>query len=151
MANAFMLYLRRKNEAIPVSDLYDLRLVIEPEIASTAAQRVTDEEIKKLEKIIETMKEKMSDLEELNKVDCSLHLEIAKTTKNVFFITIMEELIIPIRQSLDMMRSVDIARMYREHCQVIECIKRRDPANTKNAMSKSLEYSRELFPEHMRL
>ena len=122
IADAFMLYLRRQNKAIPVSDLYNVRLVIEPEIVSMAAQKVTDEEIRNLESIIEMFKENINDLEELNKIDCRLHLEIAKITKNVFFITIIEELIIPIRQSLDTMRSADIDRIYKEHCQVIEYI-----------------------------
>jgi GntR family transcriptional repressor for pyruvate dehydrogenase complex len=151
IANAFMLYLRRQAKEMPVSDLFDVRLIIEPEIASAAARKVTDEEIKNLENIIARMKEKSNDLNELNKIDCELHLDIAKITKNVFFITIIEELIIPIRQSLDMMGTVDTDRMYKEHRRVIEYIRERDPINAANAMKKSLEYSRELFPKHLRL
>ena len=61
IADAFMLYLRRQNMAIPVSDLYSVRLVIEPEIVSMAAHKVTDEEIRNLESIIEMFKEIIKD------------------------------------------------------------------------------------------
>ena len=151
ISNAFMLYLRRQSKEIPVNDLYNVRIIIEPEIARIAARKVTDKEVEDLENIIKRMKDNKDDLKKLNEIDCNLHLEIVKITKNIFFITIIEELIIPIRQSLDVIRSIDTVRVYNEHRQLVEYIKQRDHEKAGNAVRKSLEYSRELFVEHMKL
>lgn len=151
ISHAFMLYLRRLNQKISVKDLYELRFIIEPEIARLATLNASDEDIEKLETIIERMKTKKNEIDEFISIDLEYHLQIAKMTRNIFFTTIIEELIIPIRECLNIMGEIDMERAFREHFEIFKYIKKKEPENAKKAMKKSLEYSRELFGEHMKL
>jgi GntR family transcriptional repressor for pyruvate dehydrogenase complex len=151
ISHAFMLYLRRQNQGISVKDLYKLRLTIEPESARLATLNASDEDIEKLETIIKRMKTKKNDLDKFISIDLEYHLQIAKMTRNIFFTTIIEELIIPIRGCLNIMGEIDMERAFKEHFKIFKYIKKKEPESAKEAMKKSLEYSRELFGEHLKL
>lgn len=141
ISRAFMLYMRRKNIRIPIKALFDLRFILEPEIVRMATEKVTEDELLELEKILQKMREDKQNLKEFNASDLAFHLRITTITQNIFFITIMEELITPIRDSFE--EHVDTARVLLEHTQIYKKIKNRDPEGARLAMKKSLQYSYE--------
>lgn len=72
-----------------VNDLLEFRMMVESEIAALAAVRATDEDIKLLEKIIEDMEKKQSDIKELTKNDTQFHISLSEASKNKLFVETM--------------------------------------------------------------
>ncbi len=151
ISRAFMLYLRRQYQKVPLRDLLEVRFIVEPEIAEQAAKKATKEDIEKLEEIIARMEQVRNDVEVFNKTDLEYHLQIGTMTKNIFVTTIMEGLIIPIRESIDETSGADRNKVYREHYEVFKYIKDKDPENAKKAMKKSLKYSQQILTNHGKL
>lgn len=141
ISRAFMLYMRRKNLEIPIKDLFDLRFILEPEIVRMATEMASEDDLLQLEGILHKMQASKQDLKEFSAADLSFHLKVTTITQNIFFITIMEELIVPIRDSFE--AQVDTERVLREHTLIYEKMKRRDSAGAVLAMKKSLQYSYE--------
>ena len=70
-----------KDEGIGPFDLFELRLMVEPEAAALAAERMTDEQISVLRGIVDEMN--ASDQNEaLEEVDQRFHIHIARGTEN---------------------------------------------------------------------
>jgi DNA-binding FadR family transcriptional regulator len=148
ISHAFMLYLRRKQQQIPLMDLLEFRSIVEPQVAKLAASKITEEELEKLEDIIERMKAAIDNVDQFNKVDLEYHIELAKITRNIFLITVMEELIIPIRESIFATGGIHVKKVFEEHYEVFKCIKAKKPEEASRAMVKSLKHSRKILERH---
>ena len=148
ISHAFMLYLRRKKQEVPLLNLLEFRNIFEPEIARLAAAKSTEDDIKSLEKIVEGMRDSIDSVDRFNKVDLDYHLELSKITRNIFFTTIMEELIIPIRQSIVATGGVDNKKVFREHYEVFKHVRAKDAQGAARAMEHSLRYSRQILEKH---
>jgi GntR family transcriptional repressor for pyruvate dehydrogenase complex len=148
ISHAFMLYLRRQNQEVPLLDLIDFRSILEPEIAKRAAINSDNSNIKPLEEIMERMREAVGDMEQFNRIDLEYHLELAKLTNNIFLTTIMEELIIPIRESLVATGGIDVKEVFREHYKVFEQIREKSSDGAAQAMTHSLRRSQKLLEKH---
>jgi len=145
ISHAFMLYLQRQNQEVPLLDLIDFRNILEPEIAKRAALNSDEANIKPLEEIIERMREAVDDIEQFNRIDLEYHLELAKLTGNIFLTTVMEELIIPIRESIVATGGRDMSEVLKEHYKVFEQVRTKSPDGAADAMAHSLQRSRELL------
>jgi GntR family transcriptional repressor for pyruvate dehydrogenase complex len=148
---AFMLYLRRQKQKMPLKELLDLRCVLEPEITKIAVQEAKEEDIHRLEKIIQDMSNSKNNIEEFDQCDLDFHLQITYMAKNIFFETIMEALIIPIRKNIMQISQtgkIDYERAYREHYDIFQSIKERNPEKAKQAMEKSLLYPISIIEEY---
>lgn len=143
ISHAFMLYLRRQNQEVPLMDLIDFRNILEPEIAKRAALNSNEENISGLEKVIERMRKAVNDFEQFNKIDLEYHLVLAKMTGNLFLTTVMEELIIPIRESIIATGGIDVNEVFKEHYKVFEQVRGKSPQGAAEAMAHSLQRSRE--------
>lgn len=71
-----------------VGELFELRLMIEPEVAALAAERATDEERAELLHIAELTAERAGDSERLLELDESLHLRLAEYARNGIVLTV---------------------------------------------------------------
>jgi DNA-binding FadR family transcriptional regulator len=145
ISHAFMLYLRRQNQEVPLLDLIDFRNILEPEIAKRAALNSDMTNLKPLEEIIERMREAVGNIEQFNRIDLDYHLELAKLTGNIFLTTVMEELIIPIRESIVATGGIDVSEVFKEHYKVFEQVRVKSPDGAAEAMTHSLQRSRELL------
>ena len=150
ISHAFMLYLQRQNQEVPLLDLIDFRNILEPEIAKRAALNSDETNIKPLEEIIERMREAVVDIEQFNRIDLEYHLELAKLTGNIFLTTVMEELIIPIRESIVATGGIEMSGVFKEHYKVFEQVRAKSPDGAAEAMAHSLKRSRELLEKHRR-
>jgi len=148
ISHAFMLYLRRQNQEVPLLDLIDFRNILEPEIAKRAAINSDESNIKPLEEIMERMREAVGDMEQFNRIDLEYHLELAKLTSNIFLTTIMEELIIPLRESLVATGGIDVKEVFREHYKVFEQVRAKSSNGAAQAMTHSLKRSQKLLKNH---
>ena len=145
ISHAFMLYLKRQDQEVPLMDLVEFRNIVEPEIAKLAAAKADDDDIMRLQKIMERMEEAIDTVDQFNRVDLEYHLELAKIARNIFLMTIMEELIIPIRESIVATGGVDNKEVFREHNEVFKQVKARDAEGAGASMVKSLKHSRLLL------
>ena len=145
MTQAFKIFSKRHNKDIALKDLYDLRIIIEPEMVGMAALNASPENIKKLVEIINKWKDNKANLDEIFSIDMEFHLHIAKMTNNIYFIAIIEGLVTPSRKCLSRIKEMDSERTLKEHENIVEYIKNGDSKNAKKAMVKSLSYSKELF------
>jgi len=148
ISHAFMMYLRRQDQEVPLLDLFEFRRIVEPEIARLATKKATRDDIARLQKIIDRMRETIGTVDQFNKIDLEYHLELAKITRNIFFTTIMEELIIPIRQSIVATGGGDNEKVFREHFEVFKKVKEKDHEGASSAMVASLKTSRQILREH---
>ncbi len=69
------------DEGIGPFELLELRLILEPEACALAAERITDEQLAKLQTIYEEMR-KFSGTPRIEEVDARLHVAIAEATEN---------------------------------------------------------------------
>jgi DNA-binding FadR family transcriptional regulator len=69
--------------------IYEIRLPIEVSCAGYAAERATEEQIEKLESLIDMMPKTIKDANAWCETDFSFHLAIAEASGNIFFVTIL--------------------------------------------------------------
>jgi GntR family transcriptional repressor for pyruvate dehydrogenase complex len=140
ISNAFMLYLRRRNQEVPLIDLLEFRKNIEPQIAELAAKKANRKDIQKLDEILDRMQKAKNDMDLFNKIDLEYHLELARMTKNIFIITIIEELLIPLRKHIEATADRNYDVVYKFHHDIVQYIKKKDHGKAREVMLKSLEH-----------
>lgn len=149
ISSAFMLYLRRQNREVSLKDLMQVRYAVETEIARYAALNATEAELEKIEAILESMKQVTNDMEKFVYTDLDFHLQLALMTGNIFFTTIMEALVIPLRKSREETVSPsDNIRAFQEHLDIFQSIKSHDAEAAKSLMAKHLKHVEEVLREH---
>jgi GntR family transcriptional repressor for pyruvate dehydrogenase complex len=72
-----------------LEQIYEIRLPIEISCAGFAAERATDEQIAKLEKLILMMPRTINNVKEWCETDFAFHLAVAEASGNIFFQTIL--------------------------------------------------------------
>ncbi|WP_448811769.1 FadR/GntR family transcriptional regulator [Agromyces bauzanensis] len=71
-----------------LGELFELRLMVEPEIAALAAERATDEERTELLRIAELTAERAGDPVQLLELDEALHMRLAEYARNGIVLTV---------------------------------------------------------------
>lgn len=120
-------------------DLFELRMMVEPQIAAMAAERVTEEDIGRIEKACKRLEDRITEGTYYAKEDIALHELIAQSTKNQVVSTIIPiihsavELFIEFRDE-ELMRST-----IESHRAIVEAIRAKKPRQAKTAMEKHLQ------------
>jgi len=129
---------------------YEYRVVVESGAAALAAQTADDADIAairaewdNLERIVETAGIGAKD-------DFAFHLAVTRASKNQFFVSalssIEEQMVFSMNLSrnLSLVKSVERQRLVqREHLEVLEAIRQRDPERASRAMREHLERAME--------
>ena len=113
-------------------DLFEVRFLIEPQMASLAAQHITDEEVAVLERL---EKEIHSEGDIHFRLDIQFHSAIAEASRNVA----MQQLIPIIIQSIKLYNDFftseqSKANTIRAHREIVKAIKKRDAVGARDAM-----------------
>lgn len=152
ISNAFMLYLRRQNKDVPMKDLLQVRYAIETEIAKYAAINADEEDLQKLKAVLEKMEDVIGDVEKFVYMDLDYHLQIAYITRNIIFITMIEELVVPLRMSREETVSAeDNIQSLQEHKDIFESIRAHDSDRAKELMLAHLKHVERVLREHNKL
>jgi len=152
IANAFMLFLRRQKEEVSMKDLLEVRYSIETKISKSAALMATDEDVKKLETILEQMKLVIDDVKKFVFVDLDYHLQLACATHNILFLTIIEALVVPLRKSREETVSApDNVQSFQEHVNIFKSIKDHDAESAQRLMAEHLKHVENVLREHGKL
>jgi len=127
-----------------IIDLLEFRKGIEIASCELAAQRRTDEEIARLEAIVQKMRTAhgVADFSEYAKYDFQFHLSIAKMSRNVFIENILILMEGPFSSHFEAMsRNFDMDHYMDNHARILDAIKDGDPAAAVENLKRSLEES----------
>ena len=115
------------NEAA-VKDLYEMRMVIEPEAAYFATQRGSEKEIKNIIKIGMVLEQKLIDNVERVKEEQEFHKAIAKATHNEYINKIMPILVRDMGKAVRVSFRIEELReeTIRDHKLIMDFMQRRD-------------------------
>ena len=142
-AAPFELLLRLRQTGDTIANLYEVRLMVETEIAGLAAQRASDEDIAALEMVIAEMEAHTDDPARFAGYDMAFHTALAKATKNDLFTVLMS--------SIGNLSQEMILISYHapgapadgveHHRTILESIKTHDPEGARHAMRKHVLHS----------
>lgn len=128
-------------------DLVELRLMLEPEMAATAAVRITDSQKQELTVRCHALEEKIDAGEDYIESDARFHCYIAECAGNSILQNLMPTIIsavsISIKESGDAFR----ARANYEHRCILDAICRNDPTGSRFAMISHLNVTRDYFAQ----
>ena len=126
-------------------DLFDVRLMIEPEIVMWACRKATKEEIRHLQTLCEEVEMLYKQGHDHIYKDIEFHSYLAKLSGNM----VVERLLPVINTSVVTFANITYRSLMREtletHRAVVEAVERRDAVGAKCAMSMHLTYNRQVI------
>jgi len=127
-------------DGISSQELYEARLIVEPELAARAAERASPEDIAVLAKLVNEMEQKTGDSAVQIALDLAFHSEIFRTAGNrvcrQMFQVIHRGIMASGARTSVRANFVDVAA---EHRAICEAITRHSPAEAKRVMAVHLE------------
>ena len=126
----------------PVSafELTEARALFEPEAAALAAERMSDERIAELEGLVEVMSTTGPDDQSGEDADHEFHRVIAAASGNAAIIHVIETMwrmrdeIDSVKEVYDSVCSEDFGARGREHAEILDALRNRDPQAARGAM-----------------
>jgi GntR family transcriptional repressor for pyruvate dehydrogenase complex len=129
-----------------ITELLDVRKMIEPALAARAAVRATPEDIAHLEDILRRQREKMARGESTVEEDGEFHYRVALGAKNSVVQSVLDVLMNLLRETRA--RSLQTRgrpqRSLAGHQRVLDAIRRRDPQAAERAVRRHLEEIEEI-------
>lgn len=126
-------------------DLFDVRLMIEPEIVMWACRKATKEEIRHLQTLCEEVEMLYKQGHDHIYKDIEFHSYLAKLSGNM----VVERLFPVINTSVVTFANITYRSLMREtletHRAVVEAVERRDAVGAKCAMNMHLTYNRQVI------
>jgi len=121
-------------------EVLEFRLIIEVEAAGIAATRITDNDIFRLERSLRRMEEYQNDLKKYVDEDLHFHMIIAKSTNNSLIIQVNNIVRDIIRETIrNITEEIGSEVGLKYHRLLIESLKQRDSARTKENMREHLQ------------
>jgi DNA-binding FadR family transcriptional regulator len=122
-------------------ELFEMRRLIEPQLAYLAAERATPEEISRMEKLLVKQEEQLAEGDTATEVDKSFHRTLAEATKNSILIRIIEPLMDSISSSRDRYLQVEGRphKSFTRHKQLLMAIKAGDSELAAQVMREHIE------------
>ncbi len=134
-----------------LGDLLEVRMALESNAASLAAKRADEDDLNAMAQSIDEMKEEIASGRLGTEADTSFHMAVAYGAKNPLHILIMRNfydyLSQGIKESLKCLYEVpeDIEAILKQHNDIFEAIKGRNPDLAYNAMKDHINFVLEFF------
>lgn len=124
------------NIKVNAKDLYEMRLIFEPEAAYYAALRATDSEIKRIIEFGKKVEKEISNHQDRTDDEHSFHKAIAQATHNEFMNKLMPILYQAISKGVYLFLQSDkaIEDTINDHRMIMEFLEQRNAEGAKNAM-----------------
>ena len=121
-------------------ELFEMRRIIEPQLAYLAAERATDEEIVQMEKTLSLQKQQVLRGESGAEADKQFHHQLAAAARNRFLLQIVESSMDFFMESRDCFLQVDgrPEKSIRRHRELLDSIEVRDPEGAAQVMREHL-------------
>ena len=131
---------------ISLPDFYELRLILEPQAAALAAQKATDEELKKICSLGKKLQEKNLSRKEILRRNQKFHNAIAKATHNEFIIRLFGNINTAVVKDFnEIPQDAPHEIILKTHELLIEYLVAREKKGAFEAMRLHLIYSFRLF------
>lgn len=119
-----------------IRDLYEMRLIVEPEAAYYAAMRASDEEIGHIVNLGQQIEDEIRSGKDRTETERSFHKAIAKATHNEFMTKLLPVIYQAIDQGVQLSRQKDKAVLdtVQDHKIIIEFLRMRNGDGAKSAM-----------------
>jgi GntR family transcriptional repressor for pyruvate dehydrogenase complex len=149
LVNPLATMLLRKREL--VSELIDLRRIIEPPLAARAATHVTTEELNYMEDILERQLAKVNRGELAVEEDTEFHYAIASAAKNSVVLKVLDVFMDLLRESRERSLQVKgrLAKSFAGHQRILNAIRRHDATTAEAAMRRHIEEIGEIVMKEM--
>ncbi len=129
-----------------VKDLYEARLIFEPQVAALAVIRATDEEMQEIIQLEETIEQLYKEGKDLSECDRQFHTAIVKSCHNPFLEQIIHIINDAIKNLFLLIEYTEIQDMVaNDHRYIMNFIKLRDPVGVKSAMKVHILHGIQLF------
>lgn len=142
VSNNILKFLEHRFEGDYYFDLIHARQIIEPGIAYLSALNRSDDDLKKLAKDIEDIKNNDGDAAKHSEYDTAFHMHLAQSSKNKLLPLLLKPIhkLMPVVKS-KILSNVDEAKQSAVvwHTKIYEKVKNQDPEGAKNAMVAHLE------------
>lgn len=131
-----MLQLLAQRQMLTVADLWEVRYLLEPEIAALAAERATPSQIDELQRIIAPTANDSSelDIEQWVEIDLEFHRKLATATGNSLLPLIMGILTHLFEHSLRLILQRKRTAAPQEHAAIVAALQAHDPKAARAAM-----------------
>jgi len=137
--------------------LYEVRRLIEVQVARLAAIRREEADLQKLRALHRAVQENLHNPAELHRADMALHIGIAESAKNPFFGELMRVLISAYMQIFDVVWSrwgaeqeeeALFSRYVEQHGRIIEAIAEQDPEAAAAYLTQHIDESRKQYEKN---
>ncbi|MDR3270718.1 MAG: GntR family transcriptional regulator [Peptococcaceae bacterium] len=134
-----------------VADVFEVRSALESLAAGLAAERVSDEEIEQMERLVYWAEDKDPSLEQILQMDINFHALVYKASRNQWLAQILENL----REQIQRFRSTSLAVPGRgkeallEHRSIIEAIASHQVAEAQELAAAHIAEAESVFLRHM--
>jgi GntR family transcriptional repressor for pyruvate dehydrogenase complex len=131
-----------KTDTQKIFDLIEVRKAMEVWGASQAAQRATEEDIKRLESIIQEMEKAIEEGRDWDKEDADFHLAIAQATHNMVQTHIMSTMYDLLRESVAKVFTdkTKMKKLFQQHSRILNAIKNHSPEKARERTLEHLDY-----------
>lgn len=141
IADHFKLLLRLNSDGDPLEYIFDVRHVLEVEIAGRAALKATPEDIQEMERHLNLMAQSLDNLEQAATADVEFHAALARATQNPLFAILLSSIsgiMLEVRR-LGFTLTGAPDRVLEEHARILEQVRAGDAEGARQTMSDHLE------------
>lgn len=127
-----------------LSNLIEVREILEPEIAALAAERSTEDDIKKMREAIEVMDTALDDAETFIDADQCFHRALADATQNTLISLLLDPIVDQLQDQRKAIFLVEegAVRGQFHHKQILDAVIRKDAGAARKAMRSHLRQVR---------
>lgn len=140
------------HDADPVFDPMEVRRILEPAVASLAAQRASPEALQEMERYGTLMAEAAARSNPVVDYDSAFHVAIARATGNHTLVALVQALNDTLRETRALSFRPDAApgQAMSDHTAILDAIRAQDPAAAATAMSHHLDRVESLIRDSLR-
>ena len=133
-----------------VKDLIQIRCIIEPQIASLAAQNATEEELIVLEKICTEIEELIEAKQDFTQKDLEFHTQLAICSNNMVMTKLIPVICEGVTVFSTMVETPEYEWTLKSHREIVESVKAHRAVDAEQAMLFHLLYNRNRFLEQVK-
>lgn len=130
-----------------IRHIFELRMAVEMQAASLAAERRTRANLKAMQACLKVMKPSHGSFEQALASDIAFHLAVAEATQNPLIVNFMRFLQPHLYESISLARANSARKsetemiVYKDHCAIYEAIEANDPHRARLAARRVLDRS----------
>lgn len=135
------------HEKKKLSEIFQFRRLIEPQIASLAARNASAQEIKELERIVQEQGRAVKDAKKSVELDNAFHLSLARASKNTILLRIVQALndILGETRAEFLQKEPRRLKSLEGHSKIVETTRQRKKGLARKAMNEHLKKIEEMI------